>query len=145
MSTRTITARLALSEADRAAVYAVREQVFVHEQGVPFEIEMDDLDATAEHFVARLDERAAGAGRLVVEGDTGVLGRLAVTRPARGAGLGAALVAAIEDRARERGLPTVELHAQLHARPFYERLGYLTRGAEYEEAGIAHITMCKKL
>jgi predicted GNAT family N-acyltransferase len=145
MSTPVISARLAVTGADRAAVLAIREQVFVQEQGVPYELEMDDLDAAADHFVARLGDRAVGAGRLVVEGDTGVLGRLAVSRSARRSGLGAALVSAIEDRARERGLTAVVLHAQTHARAFYARLGYVAEGGEYEEAGIPHISMRKPM
>lgn len=123
----------------------MREQVFVHEQGVPMDVEMDVLDAEADHFIARLGSRVVGAGRLVADpgGGTGVLGRLAVARSARGTGLGKALVAAIEQRARERGLDAVELHAQVHARGFYERLGYVAEGDVYDEAGIAHITMRK--
>lgn len=112
---------------------------------MPFELEMDELDASADHFVARLGERAVGAGRLVVEGDVGVLGRLAVSRAARGEGLGGALVGAIEERARERGLAAVVLHAQTHARAFYERLGYTAEGDEFDEAGIPHITMRKPM
>jgi len=143
MSTPTITVRVAESEADRAAVFALREQVFVHEQGVPLDIEMDELDANADHFIARLGSRVVGAGRLVADGTTGVLGRLAVARAARGTGLGTALVAEIERRAAERGLTAVELHAQVHARGFYERLGYTAEGDVFDEAGIAHITMRK--
>jgi len=143
MSTPTITVRVVTSEADRAAVFALREQVFVHEQGVPMDIEMDDLDAEADHFIARLGGRAVGTGRLVVEDGTGVLGRLAVARAARGTGLGKALVAEIERRAAERGLEAVELHAQVHARGFYEHLGYVPEGDVFDEAGIPHITMRK--
>lgn len=146
MSTPVITVRVVTSEADRAAVFALREQVFVQEQGVPMDIEMDELDADADHFIARLDGRVVGTGRLVAEdAGTGVLGRLAVTPAARGAGLGVALVAAIERRAAERGLKTIDLHAQVHARGFYERLGYTAEGDVFDEAGIAHITMRKAI
>lgn len=146
MSTPVITVRVVTSEADRAAVFALRERVFVQEQGVPMDIEMDELDADADHFIARLDGRVVGTGRLVAEdGGMGVLGRLAVTPAARGAGLGVALVAAIERRAAERGLKTIDLHAQVHARGFYERLGYTAEGDVFDEAGIAHITMRKAI
>jgi predicted GNAT family N-acyltransferase len=75
----------------------------------------------------------------------GSLGRLAVTGAARGLGVGAALVRAIEDAARERGLAAVDLHAQTHALGFYARLGYEPYGPEYLEAGIAHQGMRRSL
>ncbi len=103
--------RLAQTEADRDAVFAVRRQVFVDEQSVPEELEYDELDMMADHFLALLGGVPAGAGRLVVIGSapdpglgqgakaTGILGRLAVGKAARGMGLGKLLVKAIEQRA----------------------------------------------
>lgn len=137
---------LAESDDDRAAVYAIRREVFVREQGVPLEIELDEADATADHFLAR-DARGAavGAGRLVTDGDTGVLGRLAVIARMRGCGAGVALVTAIEARAALCGLAAVELHAQVHATGFYERLGYQGDGVVFTEAGIEHVTMRKPM
>jgi predicted GNAT family N-acyltransferase len=153
--------RLARTAADRDAVFAVRRQVFVDEQSVPEELEYDELDRTADHFLALLDGAPAGAGRLVITdagpgaepgadpsreaGATGVLGRLAVAKAARGLGLGKLLVAAIEHRAAERGLAAVELHAQAHARGFYQRLGYAAYGESFLEAGIEHVSMHKRL
>jgi predicted GNAT family N-acyltransferase len=139
------TVRLAADKADRAAAYAVRHEVFVAGQGVPFDLERDDLDDSAAHVVAVVDGRVVGAGRLVIDEETGVLGRLAVLDAARGTGLGVALVGLIEATARDRGCRSVELHAQVPVRGFYEQLGYTAAGAEYEEAGIPHITMCKSL
>jgi len=136
---------VARSERERAAVFVLRGAVFVAEQGVPVEEEWDERDAVADHFLALRDGVPAGTGRLVVHGDEGVLGRLAVLRRFRGAGVGAALVAAIEERAVRRGLVAVELHAQTHALGFYERLGYTAYGPEFEEAGIAHRSMRKEL
>ena len=147
--------RLAQSEADRAAVFAVRRQVFVAEQSVPEELEFDELDPAADHFLALLDGVPAGAGRLVVidsapdagqgKKATGVLGRLAVSKAARGRGLGRLLVEAIERRAAERGLAAVELHAQTHACGFYQQLGYAAYGEVFFEAAIEHISMRKEL
>ena len=148
--------RLAQTEADRNAVFAVRYQVFVDEQSVPEELEYDELDLSADHFLAVLDGVPAGAGRLVITGPalgsagpearpTGVLGRLAVGQAARGRGLGKLLVHAIEQRAAERGLAAVELHAQAHARGFYQQLGYAAYGDLFSEAGIEHISMRKQL
>ena len=148
--------RLAADEEDRRAAYAVRFDVFVTEQGVPADLELDEMDATAEHFVAYVGTLAVGAGRLVVEpvgfagtdpgrGVVGHLGRLAVRPQARGTGLGAALVRGIEARAAERGLRTVVLGAQTHAIGFYERLGYAAYGEEFDDAGLPHRWMRRAL
>lgn len=156
MTTPTRTVRLAADRADRDAAYAVRYDVFVTEQQVPAELELDELDETADHFVAYTGTRAIGAGRLVVEpagfegadptlGPVGHLGRLAVRPEARGTGLGVDLVKAIEERAAERGLRVVALSAQTHALGFYERLGYAAYGAEFDDAGLPHRWMRRTL
>lgn len=133
--------------ADLAAAYAVRHQVFVGEQGVPVELEVDEHDPDADHVVARLaDGRVVGTGRLVLEpGGVGHLGRLAVLAEVRGAGAGAALVRALEDRARARGLASVVLGGQVYAVGFYERLGYTAYGEEFDDAGIPHRWMRTQL
>lgn len=133
------------SEEELAEAYAVRIRVFVDEQGVPEDIEIDELDETADHFLARLDGRPVGAGRLIVQGGVGMLGRLAVLSETRGTGLGAALVRAIEERARDRGLSGIELHAQTQAIGFYEKLGYRAYGEIEMDAGIPHIWMRRDL
>ncbi|GGS75983.1 GNAT family N-acetyltransferase [Streptomyces griseoviridis] len=148
--------RLAEDPADREACFAVRKEVFVAEQGVDEEIEYDAYDAVAVHVLAvREDGVPLGTGRLLygeaaagkTGGDRGVgsLGRLAVTRAARGLGVGAALVRAIEEAARARGLTAVDLHAQTHALGFYERLGYTAYGPEFPDAGIPHRAMRRVL
>ncbi|RCV54515.1 GNAT family N-acetyltransferase [Marinitenerispora sediminis] len=136
---------LAESFQDRARVFVIRGAVFVAEQRVPVEEEWDDRDLDADHFLALLDGVPTGAGRLAVDGDEGLLGRLAVLPEARGTGVGAALVRAIERRAAERGLRAVELHAQTHALDFYARLGYTAYGAEFMDAGIPHRHMRREL
>ncbi|GAA2508191.1 GNAT family N-acetyltransferase [Streptomyces longisporus] len=134
----------------------MRKEVFVGEQGVPEDIEYDAYDAVAVHVLAvREDGVPLGTGRLLhgeaaaakVGGDltVGSLGRLAVAKEARGLGVGIALVRAIEDAARARGLAAVDLHAQTHALGFYERLGYEAYGPEYPEAGIPHRAMRRAL
>ncbi len=150
--------RVADSESDRTACFAVRQEVFVVEQRVPQELEYDEYDdgAGTVHVLAlRADGEPLGTGRLLTGaaavakngGDAGVgaLGRLAVAKAARGLGVGAALVRAIEDAAAERGLVAVDLHAQTHALGFYERLGYAVYGPEFPDAGIAHRAMRKTL
>ncbi|WP_330457247.1 GNAT family N-acetyltransferase [Streptomyces sp. NBC_00820] len=150
------TVRIAEDPADREACFAVRKEVFVAEQGVPEDLEYDAYDAGAVHVLAvREDGVPLGTGRLLhgeaAAGQTGgdalagSLGRLAVVKEARGLGVGVALVRAIEDAARARGLTTVDLHAQTHALGFYERLGYEAYGPEYAEAGIPHQGMRRAL
>lgn len=155
--------REAVGPGDREACFAVRKEVFVAEQGVPENLEYDEYDAYdsgAVHVLA-LDEdgTALGAGRLLHgeaaaakngggragQQTTGTLGRLAVTRRARGRGVGAALVRGIEEAARARGLTAVDLHAQTHALGFYERLGYEAYGPEFPDAGMPHRAMRRVL
>ncbi|MFE1750769.1 GNAT family N-acetyltransferase [Streptomyces anandii] len=148
--------RVVEDPADREACFAVRKQVFVAEQGVPQDIEYDAHDAVALHVLAvREDGLPLGTGRLLhgpaaaakTGGEAGVgsLGRLAVAKEARGLGVGVALVRAIEDAARARGLTAVDLHAQTHALGFYERLGYEAYGPEFPDAGIPHRAMRRAL
>lgn len=141
------TVRLA-GGADMPAVYALRHAVFVLEQDVPPELERDELDDTADHGLAVVDCEPMATGRLVAPGaagGSGTIGRMAVRADARGRGLGGAVLGLLEDTAAARGWRSVELHAQVHAAGFYERLGYLPRGGVYVEAGIEHVTMSKAL
>ncbi|MFV0136538.1 GNAT family N-acetyltransferase [Streptomyces sp. HMX87] len=156
MSTPAYDVRVAEDPADREACFAVRKDVFVAEQGVPEDIEYDAHDADAVHVLAvRADGVPLGTGRLLHGAAAaartgggpavGSLGRLAVTAAARGLGIGAALVRAIEDAARARGLTAVDLHAQTHALGFYERLGYEAYGPEFPDAGMPHRAMRRAL
>ncbi|MFE2152258.1 GNAT family N-acetyltransferase [Streptomyces lavendulae] len=150
-----VSVRVASSEADLAACYAVRTDVFVVEQSVPESIEYDAYDAVAVHVLAvGPDGEALGTGRLLhgpeALGKTGSpeigsLGRLAVRKSARGLGVGVALVRAIEAEAAGLGLTAVDLGAQTHATGFYERLGYVAYGPEFEDAGIPHRSMRRSL
>ncbi|MFI2349031.1 GNAT family N-acetyltransferase [Streptomyces sp. NPDC019443] len=151
--------RAAVGPADREACFAVRKEVFVVEQRVSAEIEYDTFDAenadTVHVLAVDADGQPLGTGRLLhgeaaadkTGGDpsVGSLGRLAVSKAARGLGVGVALVRAIEEAARERGLAAVDLHAQTHALGFYERLGYVAYGAEFLDAGIGHRAMRRAL
>jgi predicted GNAT family N-acyltransferase len=141
-----IEVRRVRTAADREAAYAVRIEVFVGEQGVPLEIERDDLDEVAEHVLALRAGRPVGTGRMVTgPNGTAVVGRVAVRGGERGQGTGQAVMDALEQVAHDRGCAAVELHAQLQARGFYERLGYRAFGPEYDEAGIRHVSMRKPL
>ncbi|MFJ3827495.1 GNAT family N-acetyltransferase [Streptomyces sp. NPDC090046] len=151
----TVEVRVAASAEDLKACFAVRSEVFVVEQSVPESIEYDAYDADAVHVLAvGADAVPLGTGRLlhgpVALGKTGdltvgSLGRLAVAKSARGLGVGVALVRAIEAEAARRGLTAVDLGAQTHALGFYERLGYVAYGPEFQDAGIPHRAMRRLL
>jgi predicted GNAT family N-acyltransferase len=130
-------------EALRAEAAAIRTTVFVHEQHVPAELELDEHDAVSVHALAReAGGRAIGTGRLLPDGH---IGRMAVLRDGRGRGTGTALLRALMREARRRGLAEVVLNAQVTAVPFYERHGFRTEGLPYDDAGIEHITMRRRL
>ncbi len=118
---------------------AIRTTVFVGEQGVPPEIEIDGRDPGCAHVVAESDSGGAvGTGRLMPEGR---IGRMAVLAAWRGRGVGAAMLEALVAEARRRGFRETYLHAQAHAKDFYARHGFVVEGEEYLEAGIPHVLM----
>jgi len=118
---------------------AIRFEVFVDEQKVPAEIELDDMDAVCLHAVAYDGAgNAIGTGRLLPDGH---IGRMAVRQPGRGTGVGGAILTLLMEKARERGDAAVVLNAQTVAAPFYARHGFVQQGEVFEEAGIAHVEM----
>ena len=121
----------------------IRLEVFVHEQQVPLEEELDALDAQCVHALAFDGQgRPLATGRLLPDGH---IGRMAVLASVRAQGVGSAVLTALVGCARERGFKEVVLSAQTHARGFYARHGFLEEGAEYLDANIAHIKMRKTL
>lgn len=125
----------------------LRTTVFVEEQQIPKELEWDAADASALHAVAynRLG-LAVGTGRLLPH-QPGVVkvGRMAVNRVLRGGQVGRQLLNALMDAAAQRGEREVMLHAQRSAEGFYRRLGFEQRGEAFEEAGIVHVEMHRRL
>lgn len=131
---------------DLAACHAIRRVVFIDEQAVPEELEMDDLDGEAIHLLATVDGRPAGTARLLLRDEVGKIGRVAVLADQRGTGLGAALIrAALEELRAVPGITTAKLGAQTHALGFYERLGFTAFGPVYDDAGIPHRDMTRPL
>lgn len=117
----------------------IRREVFIMEQGVPAELELDDHDATARHFLALApDGEPIGTARLL---PSGRIGRVAVLSSWRGKGIGRVLMTEVLRAACEPGLPRPHLHAQVPTIPFYESLGFVVCGEGFEEAGIAHQPM----
>lgn len=126
---------------------AVRTEVFVHEQGVPAELEWDEQDPICLHAVAynRLGMPLAVGRLLSPEPGIGKIGRMAVRQPMRGSRVGRAVLDALTTLARERGDRELHLNAQTSAANFYARAGYKPYGDPFEEAGIAHIAMARTL
>lgn len=117
----------------------VRETVFVHEQAVPAEMEWDALDPVCDHVIARDNAgHPIGTGRLTADGS---IGRMAVLREWRCRGVGGAMLLKLIERARQLRSREVTLHAQLPARRFYARRGFLPVGERFVEAGIDHQSM----
>lgn len=126
-------------ETHAAALMAVREQVFIQEQGVPRELEHDSFDRTALHLLAQADgDTPIGTGRLLEDGH---IGRMAVVRTWRRQGVGSEILRRLVALAAERGQYRPFLHAQCDAIPFYERLGFQAEGSVFLDAGIEHRLM----
>lgn len=129
-------------ETARAHAAAIRFAVFVEEQGVPHEIELDEMDAKSLHAVAFEDRLAVGTARLLPDGH---IGRMAVLKAWRRRGIGSVLLGALIEAAARQGHARVALSAQVHAVPFYRAHGFVPHGGEYLEAGIAHQGMQRRL
>lgn len=134
------------SPAEFSACLAIRRAVFIDEQHVPEALELDGEDDACMHLLA-LDAggRPVGTARLRVLGENAKAQRVAVVAAARGRGIGAALMRALEDEARRAGAAKVTLSSQVHALPFYAVLGYVAHGDTYDDAGIPHRDMTKPL
>ncbi len=127
----------------QASAAPIRLEVFVHEQQVPLEEEIDAMDAVCVHAVAFDTQGCALAtGRLLPDGH---IGRMAVRKTARARGLGSAVLNALTQQARQKGFVEVVLSAQTHAKGFYLRHGFVPEGVEYLDANIPHILMRKTL
>lgn len=128
---------------------AVRRAVFVDEQGVPEDREIDGKDGEAIHFVAYDEDEPIGVARLRAYGERGAgtakIERVAVLADRRGEGLGRELMCRVEETARDEGYTEVVLHAQLPVVSFYAGLGYDPVGESFEDAGIEHREMWKEL
>ena len=123
----------------REALSSIRHTVFVEEQGVPVELELDGEDASARHAAAFSDDgRLVGTGRMLASGK---IGRMAVSQSMRRQGIGRALLDALVAEAKRLKLEEVSLGAQLPAVAFYERAGFKAYGDIFLDAGIDHKMM----
>ena len=124
---------------------SIRRKVFVEEQHVAPEIEIDELEKEAIHFILYVDNVPAGAGRLRILEGYGKVERICVLNEQRGSGAGAAIMNKIEEYANNNGIQKLKLNAQKHAIPFYSHLGYDIISDEFYEAGIPHQSMMKNI
>ncbi|MEP4195449.1 MAG: GNAT family N-acetyltransferase [Aliishimia sp.] len=130
---------------DLVICHDLRRVVFIDEQNVPAEEEVDGLDDTAVHLLAQVNGQPVGTARIVVQNDNAKIGRVCVLKNQRGTGLGAALVDAAVGAAKSRNAKQALLGAQLHALGFYEQLGFEAFGPIFDDAGIDHRMMRKGL
>jgi predicted GNAT family N-acyltransferase len=128
-----------------AAALALREEVFCGEQGVSLAEEHDGRDDEALHLVIVDGGAVVGTCRLLAEGTTVKLGRMAVTRSRRGLGLARTLLTEADAQARGLGAERIVLAAQLGAQTLYDRAGYGAYGEVFLDAGIEHVMMAKAL
>ena len=132
------------SEEAKAQAFAIRMRVFVHEQGVAAEIELDRDDRRAMHLLATVGEKAVGTARIVMRRGNAKIGRMAVLKQFRRRGVGARLLRRAVALARHLGARKIYLHAQVPVIGFYERLGFICVGPVFEEARIPHRKMVWK-
>jgi predicted GNAT family N-acyltransferase len=129
------------SQAELVRAFAVRIRVFVREQQVPAEIELDNDDQRAIHFVAAVSGKVVGTARIVMKHDNAKIGRMAVLKSFRRKGVGAALLKRAILAAKRLHARRIYLHAQVAVIGFYQRMGFRTVGRVFDEAGIPHRRM----
>lgn len=137
--------KIVTNEQELADAFEVRKTVFIHEQNVPEEEEIDQFESDSVHFVLYDNGKAAGAGRFRVLDGIGKVERICVLKENRKTGAGVAVMNKIEEYAKSKGISSLKLNAQTHAIPFYSKLGYETVSEEFLDAGIPHKTMKKSI
>lgn len=137
---------IAENEEQLNQVMNIRKTVFVEEQNVPPELEIDEYENTSTHFLCYSDDqKPIGAGRFREVDGVGKIERICVLPEARKMGAGKVIMETIIEYAKKQGYKKVKLNAQTHAIPFYEKLGFTVVSEEFLDAGIPHRTMEKQL
>ncbi len=137
--------KIVSTEEQLQEVFSIRKTVFVEEQNVPPEDEIDQHEEQSTHFLLYDRDHPVGAGRFRIVDGKGKAERICILSPLRGRGAGREIMKAIEEYAREMSLPVLKLNAQSQAIPFYEKIGYEIVSEEFMDAGIPHRTMEKVL
>jgi len=121
--------------------YKIRMDVFVKEQKVPEEIELDEFDKTADHVVAYRNGEPVGCGRVFLKDGCAKIGRVAVLPQERKKGTGKLICEELISIAKEKGINKFVLDAQVTAIGFYRKLGFSVVSEVFMEAGIEHVRM----
>jgi predicted GNAT family N-acyltransferase len=136
------TIKVADFQRDFEAIQMIRSRVFQLEQGVDPALEFDGLDADAVHFLAYVADNAIGTSRIrFIAPHTAKMERLAVLPALRKYGVGRKIVQTVLEFLANKNITTVNIHAQSAVVGFYQKLGFVPEGEEFEEAGIVHIKM----
>lgn len=133
------------TDEEKQVAFTIRKIVFVHEQHVPIEEEIDKHEDEAIHFICYYDGKAIGVGRLRFVDHYGKLERICVLKEFRGQSFGKQIITKMENVAAAHKYKLVKLHAQTHAEQFYQSLGYKTISDTFMDAGIPHVAMIKQL
>jgi predicted GNAT family N-acyltransferase len=141
ISRKDVQIKRVISTKELRNAFAIRLRVFVKEQGVPEEIELDRDDKRAVHFLATLAGKPVGTARVVIGQGSAKIGRMAVLKSYRRKGVGRRLLTRALAAAKRRGARKIYLHAQVPVIRFYERLGFFCVGPVFDEAGIQHRKM----
>ncbi|MBN8192414.1 GNAT family N-acetyltransferase [Bacillus sp. NTK074B] len=137
--------QVAKTEEQIQDVYNIRKTVFVEEQQVPLEEEIDEHESDSIHFILYEQDNAVGAGRFRILDGIGKVERICILKTMRGKGGGRELMLGIEEYAKQQPLSQLKLNSQTYAIPFYEGLGYEVTSGEFLDAGIPHKTMSKNM
>ena len=141
-----LTIKLVETEEEMEAAIGVRFRVFVGEQRVPVEEELDELDATATHAIAIREGEVVATGRVLYgnEDTAARIGRMAVDAQWRRQGIGGLLLKFLEEEATAQGVDTYVLNAQEYVKDFYAGHGYVQQGGTFLEVDIPHVVMRKQ-
>lgn len=119
----------------------IRKNVFIKEQKVPIDIEIDGLDPEAEHFIAYLNDEPIGCARIRANKNYAKLERIAIIKKYRGKGFGKQLTDFLIDYCKQKNFHEISLHSQSYASEFYKKHGFKIRGKPFFEAEIKHVEM----
>jgi predicted GNAT family N-acyltransferase len=142
----TLDYRFVTGEDELKAALEVRRQVFVEEQDIAPELELDGKDGEALHMVVVSEDRVIGTARVMfADGRQAKIERMAVLKSHRRQGIGKGIVSFLLKELNRRLIKQAVLHAQLPVAAFYRSCGFVETGSAFVEAGIEHIKMIKQL
>jgi predicted GNAT family N-acyltransferase len=141
----TMELKIVNTEKELQDAYKVRFTVFVEEQGVPEDLEIDELEQEALHFIGYEEEEPVAASRMRFVDGYAKMERICVLQSQRGKGFGRDILLFMERIAKEKDMDKSKLNAQTRAEAFYQSLGYETISGEFMDAGIPHVTMTKSI